>query len=386
MEATTDASRRRRHDASTQGAGSRSRRERRRLRLFHQIAWITVAVLCLSAAGVLFGARYFDAGARMPMQSVIKDMPLPERSIASQDGSTGVIPSSALDASGAPVEVEVPTVIGKPVRVAEALISAAGLTVQTHVSDVVVPGRSADEVVEQWPEGGALLQLGSAVAVTYQPQATMKAAGERFVVVIDAGHQQKPNLGLEPMGPGSSVTKVKVSGGATGVSTGIPEYRLTLSIAQKLRDRLAAKGIKVVMVRTKNDVNIANSRRALIGNEAKADLVVRIHLDSNNDQTIRGVSALFPSGNAWVRPISARSKRAATVVLGQLVAKTGVPNRGVVGRSDMSGFNYSTRPTIFVQCGYLSNATEDALVATPSYQGTIAEGLAVGVLEYLKGD
>ena len=41
----------------------------------------------------------------------------------------------------------------------------------------------------------------------------------KFLVVIDPGHQQKANLNLEPIGPGATTQKYKVTDGTTGVVT-----------------------------------------------------------------------------------------------------------------------------------------------------------------------
>jgi N-acetylmuramoyl-L-alanine amidase len=281
------------------------------------------------------------------------------------------------------VDIEVPRVIGKPVKVAEALLTAAGFVVQTRIADVAVPGAAPESVTEQWPDAGALVQAGSQVVVTYEPRVA-GSVDATYVVVIDAGHQAKADVALEPQGPGSKVRKPKVAGGATGVATREPEYARALKISLKLRDVLVSKGVKVVMVRTTNNVDIPNSERALIGNRANADLVVRVHLDSNSIASVNGISTLFPSGNTWVTAIEPRSHVAAAMIETAVVRGTGAASRGVVGRSDMSGFNYSTRPTVIVECGFMSNPAEDRLTAESAYQDKIAAGIAVGVMDFLQ--
>ena len=52
-------------------------------------------------------------------------------------------------------------------------------------------------------------------------------------IAIDAGHQARGNFATEPVGPGSSTRKAKVAGGATGVASHVPEYKLTLAVSKK---------------------------------------------------------------------------------------------------------------------------------------------------------
>ena len=52
--------------------------------------------------------------------------------------------------------------------------------------------------------------------------------GNNRLIVIDAGHQAHGNSEQEPIGPGASETKAKVTTGATGVSTGKLESLINL--------------------------------------------------------------------------------------------------------------------------------------------------------------
>lgn len=117
------------------------------------------------------------------------------------------------------------------------------------------------------------------------------AAGGR-VVAIDAGHQAKGNSEKEPIGPGSSTMKAKVAAGAEGISTKLPEYKLTLSVSQKLRRILEERGYKVIMIRESNDVNLSNAERAEIANKSGASIFVRVHANSLDNNSVHGTLSM----------------------------------------------------------------------------------------------
>lgn len=204
------------------------------------------------------------------------------------------------------------------------------------------------------------------------------------IVVIDPGHQAHADLSGESIGPGSKHLKEKTAGGATGTKSKTPEYKIALAISEKLKAKLEALGIKVIMTRESNDVDLSNIDRARIANRANAMLSVRIHCDGTGDTRQNGISTLYPALCPWTKPIYDQSLKAARIVQKDVVAVTKHKDNGVVPRSDLTGFNWSKVPVILVETGFLSNVKEDASLNDPSYQDLLAEGISEGVTEYLQ--
>ena len=203
------------------------------------------------------------------------------------------------------------------------------------------------------------------------------------IIAIDAGHQQRGDSSTEPVGPGASTKKAKVAGGTSGVYTKVPEYKLTLSVAKKLKKELVARGYKVVMIRTKHNVNISNKERALKANKT-SDICIRIHADGSVSSSASGASALYPStSNKYVsKKVSKASKKLSEKVLSSMCKKTGARNRGTIVRDDLTGTNWSTIPVTLIEMGFMSNKAEDIKMQQKSYQEKLAKGMAEGVDSY----
>ncbi len=200
------------------------------------------------------------------------------------------------------------------------------------------------------------------------------------VVCIDAGHQAQANNSQEPIGPGSSETKPCVSSGTSGSVAG-PESAVNLDVALRLHDILTSNGVLVVMVRTTQAVDLCNSERADIGNRSRADLMIRLHCNAGN---VHGCLMLYPDKiPGWTDDIYDESLKAAQIVQAAYSKHTGLPDRGLTPRTDLSGFNYANVTSILPEMIYMQNVSDDQLVATPAFRQKMAEGLAIGVLNYL---
>ena len=205
------------------------------------------------------------------------------------------------------------------------------------------------------------------------------------VVVIDPGHDLRANPATEPISPGSSTRKIKDGGGTHGVVSGLTEAELNLRVALRLRTLLERAGVRVVMTRTETvATSIGNVARARIANRAGAALFLRIHADGSTDPSARGTHTLYPAlRRGWTDDVYASSKRAARTVQSELVRALGFPDRGLQERSDFTGFNWADVPVVLVEMGFMTNATEDRLLATSGYQRRAAVGLCRGALRYL---
>ena len=204
-------------------------------------------------------------------------------------------------------------------------------------------------------------------------------------IAIDAGHQARGNFAMEPVGPGSSTRKAKVAGGATGVASHVPEYKLTLAVSKKLQKELKARGYKVYMIRTKNNVNISNKKRAQLANKRGGDIYISIHADSSNSRAVTGASGLYPSkANRYVSKLSAKSKKLSSCLLKSYCKKTKIRNRGLVARDDLTGTNWSKIPVSLIEMGFLSNPSEDRKMQKSNFQTKMAKGIADGIDAYFK--
>lgn len=260
-----------------------------------------------------------------------------------------------------------------------------GLTVDTN--DMIlgdgIPEEETDVLLE-----GAVEYTGEAHVGTDIYYVGREGSPNRGrIIVIDAGHQLKGSSALEPNGPDSEIMKAEVTWGATGVYTGQTEYELNLAVALLLRDELIRRGYSVVMIRETNNVRISNMERAEIANKYEAAAYIRIHANSWTDDTMRGAMTICQSASNPYPTCAihyGRSRSLSIFVLDSFCEETGIERLNPREMDDMTGTNWSQVPTTIVEMGFLSNKSDDTLMATDYFRQEAAIGLANGLDAYFE--
>ncbi|PDY47985.1 N-acetylmuramoyl-L-alanine amidase [Bacillus pseudomycoides] len=232
--------------------------------------------------------------------------------------------------------------------------------------------------VEQVPQAEE-----SAKTLEVKGNAEQKQA--KFLVVIDPGHQEKANLNLEPIGPGATEQKYKVTDGTTGVVTKKRESVLVLEAAGILKEKLEAKGMQVLMTRTTHDVDISNKERATFANEHQADLFLRLHADGSENRAQKGFAVLTPAeGNTYTKGIYAESLQVSQIIVKKMKENSQVKVNGIKFRDDLSGFNWSKVPGVLLELGFMSNPEEDQKLSDTQYLDSLLQSVTDSVEEYRK--
>ena len=188
-------------------------------------------------------------------------------------------------------------------------------------------------------------------------------------IVIDAGHGG-------------------VDGGVTGKKTGAKESDLNLAIALKTAEKLKDAGFEIVLTRKTQEglYGVATrgfkkrdmQKRKEIASDANPSLLVSIHQNLYPTRTPRGAQVFY-------RKNDESSKLFANCLqskLNGLYAEQNVKNRKETG-AEYFMLDCVSCPSVIVECGFLSNAEDERLLISETWQQRIAENITAGILAYL---
>jgi N-acetylmuramoyl-L-alanine amidase len=210
-------------------------------------------------------------------------------------------------------------------------------------------------------------------------------------IAIDAGHNggnyAHTSEISRPIFIGTQTRACDTTG--TETNDGYSEAAYNLDVALRLRDVLQAAGANVVMTRTTNDGwGPCIDERAAIGNRANADAAISIHADGGPAGG-RGFHVLLPAFVAGYTDDIYSASHALGVDMRDAFLATGMPtstyyaSQGLAERSDLGGLNLSNVPKVFVETGNMRNATDAALLESPTFRQSEAQALAAGLDRFL---
>ncbi len=169
--------------------------------------------------------------------------------------------------------------------------------------------------------------------------------------------------------------------GAVGPS-GLKEKDVNLAIALALRDDLVAQGATVIMTR-ESDVGVLTLMdRVEIANENCADYFISVHCNASDAITANGVETWYSKyGDTTLNP--AREAMATAIQL-QLKNNLGITSRGIKYNetTDFTVIKYTAMPAVLVESAFISNPTEEALLATSTFRKKVAQSICQGLVDY----
>ncbi|HPU22376.1 MAG TPA: N-acetylmuramoyl-L-alanine amidase [Thermoclostridium caenicola] len=202
-------------------------------------------------------------------------------------------------------------------------------------------------------------------------------------LALAANNQYKAMVILDPGHGGEDP-------GAVSNYSGIAEKDINLRIASMLKEYLEADNYRVIMTREEDVLNYKpgtknitekrrqdlTARRKLIDSSG-ADIVVSIHLNKFEEPQYYGAQTFYPPG-------SAESERLAVCVQNALRENVDPSNnrKALVKKERIVILRDLVVPTVLVECGFLSNSQEEALLRTVDYQEKIARAIKKGIDDY----
>jgi N-acetylmuramoyl-L-alanine amidase len=160
--------------------------------------------------------------------------------------------------------------------------------------------------------------------------------------------------------------------GATG-NQGTHEKDINFEVTLRLKELLDEAGANVVLTRN-GDYFISLYERDFIANQLKADLFVSIHTNFHPNPNVHGLEVFCYKGMA-------DSALLAEKVAAETIKQTGLISLGVKN-NDFVVIREALMPSILVELGFLSHASEETLINTAKFKEQAALGIYNGIIAY----
>lgn len=177
----------------------------------------------------------------------------------------------------------------------------------------------------------------------------------RQVVVIDPGHG-----GPDP--------------GAVGIG-GIQEKEIVLDISQQVAAILEQQGISTVMTR-RSDIDLDLAPRVAMAEQLRAAVFVSIHANA--------ISMARPDVNGLETYYYESGYDLARTIHANILQTASIRDRGVRS-ARFYVLRRTSMPSVLVETGFVTGAEDAANLRNPAHRRQMAEGIARGILQYIRG-
>lgn len=210
-----------------------------------------------------------------------------------------------------------------------------------------------------------IILICSAVGVCFTVKATSSPKPEH-IIVIDAGHGGR-------------------DGGTVG-SGGAVESRLNLDFALTLKQMCESFGFGVVMTRSSMDglydENASNKKRSemekrkQIIEESDADIMISLHMNGFPLPSAEGAQVFYGKGNEGGKALA----ESVTTSLSRDFESA----RDYCTVGDYFVLNCTDKAGVLVECGFLSNPSEEKLLQSREYRQKFCYSLLYGIITYFQ--
>lgn len=187
-----------------------------------------------------------------------------------------------------------------------------------------------------------------------------------YTIVLDAGHG-----GIDP--------------GSIGYKTKTPESELNLKYTLQLKEKLDKIGITTILTRktsdglyglsTKNYKKRDMQKRKEIIEATNPNLVVSIHMNSFTNHSLRGAQ-VFYDGKSDISLLVSKS-------IQKLFHERLPASKSDVSKGDYFMLKCSSAPAIIAECGFLSNAEDEANLINSEYQEKVINCIFEGIINFI---
>jgi N-acetylmuramoyl-L-alanine amidase len=255
-----------------------------------------------------------------------------------------------------------------PSRIA---VDIFGITSNTNW---IIQLRSAKEVRNTWyeqPEDDVLrvyIQLKHAQHWGYS--LSYDSTGRKLVMRV---RRQPAVLDIRKLRIAIDVGHGGDNAGARGVNSNILEKDYTLLIAEQLRKTLKAAGVKNVFMTRTADTSLSMPERIAMLKAYDPHLLVSIHLNSANADTVQGTSTYYRY--IGFRPLS-------VAILDRMLT-LGLREFGNVGSFNFSLSGPTDYPNALVEVAFLSNPEDEKKILKPAFRKAVAQKIYLGITDWL---